>query len=474
MALAPNFPTSPYVYVLYTYDHSSVAESAAPLGDACPIPRAPTPTGAWSAAALAAPGGGKRDDGPEQVLVEDWCQQYPSHSIGTLEFEPDGALYASAGDGASFNFVDYGQDGTLQPVRRSPRRVGATLTPPTAEVARCEPRTSAPPVTPVRSTARSSASIQRPGGPATNPLAGNADPNARRIIAYGLRNPFRFTFRPGTSELWIGDVGWGEWEEINRILDPTDAIVENFGWPCYEGTPPVGLRLGQPHHLREPVRLTRAPSPSRTSRTTTRTRWSRARRARRQGLSISGLSFEFAPQAQLPSRGTRGALLRRLLAGLHLGDAEERQPIPSPGSIDTFVAAAANPVNLEFGPDGDLYYADFDGGTIRRIAPDRPPSASQPLPQRPHVDLDDERVRAGRRRTSERPERADGDGTTLTLNGTTYAKGLGACPLRGALLPRRRLHPLQGAAWESTTRQGRTGSVVFQVFADATRSTTAA
>ena len=56
-----------------------------------------------------------------------------------------------------------------------------------------------------------------------NPLAGSADPNARRIIAYGLRNPFRFTFRPGTHELWVGDVGWSTWEEINRISDPTDA-----------------------------------------------------------------------------------------------------------------------------------------------------------------------------------------------------------------------------------------------------------
>ena len=69
----------------------------------------------------------------------------------------------------------------------------------------------------------------------SNPLAGNPDANARRIIAHGLRNPFRFTFRPGTSELWLAEVGWDQWEEINRILDPADAVVENFGWPCWEG-----------------------------------------------------------------------------------------------------------------------------------------------------------------------------------------------------------------------------------------------
>ena len=46
-------------------------------------------------------------------------------------------------------------------------------------------------------------------------------PNARRIIAHGFRNPFRFTTRPGTDELWIGDVGWNDWEEINRVINPT-------------------------------------------------------------------------------------------------------------------------------------------------------------------------------------------------------------------------------------------------------------
>jgi glucose/arabinose dehydrogenase len=72
-----------------------------------------------------------------------------------------------------------------------------------------------------------------------NPSAGLTDPNARRIIAYGMRNPFRFTTRPNTDELWVGDVGWNDWEEINVL--PALGGVENFGWPCYEG---VGRQSG--------------------------------------------------------------------------------------------------------------------------------------------------------------------------------------------------------------------------------------
>ena len=77
---------------------------------------------------------GNQMTGAEQVLIEDWCQQYPSHSVGDLAFGADGALYVTAGDGASFNFADYGQDGSpLNPCGDPPGGVGGTQTPPTAE-----------------------------------------------------------------------------------------------------------------------------------------------------------------------------------------------------------------------------------------------------------------------------------------------------------------------------------------------------
>jgi glucose/arabinose dehydrogenase len=52
-----------------------------------------------------------------------------------------------------------------------------------------------------------------------------------KVYAYGLRNPYRFALSP-TGEPYIGDVGWNDWEKINR------GRGANFGWPCYEGANP--------------------------------------------------------------------------------------------------------------------------------------------------------------------------------------------------------------------------------------------
>jgi glucose/arabinose dehydrogenase len=157
--------------------------------------------------------------------------------MDTVMFGPDGALYASAGDGASFLFADYGQVGN--PLGDPPVGIGGVQTPPTAAGgatrAQSLRRVSGPAVlngTLIRVDPFTGAALS------DNPLFANADPNARRIVGYGFRNPFRFTFRPGTSELWIGDVGWATWDEIDRIPNPLTPTVSNFGWPCYEGAAP--------------------------------------------------------------------------------------------------------------------------------------------------------------------------------------------------------------------------------------------
>ncbi len=375
MALPPNFPTDPYVYVLYTYDASPLGGavprwgSAGATSDGCPTPPGATTDGCEVLGRLSRlQASGNTMTGPEQVLIEDWCQQFPSHSVGDLVFGADGALYVSAGDGASFNYVDYGQ--TKNPCGDPPGPSGSNLTAPTAE-----------------GGALRSQSVRRPAGepvtlngailrvdPATglglpdNPLANSATINARRIIAYGLRNPFRITTRPGSNEIWVGDVGWNTWEEINRIPNPTDLVVENFGWPCYEGNARqsgydgANLNLCEslysqgtsavtnPYHLynhsAKVVSTDTCPTGS---------------------SAAAGLAFSFAGNTAYPA-AYDGALFfadynRDCIWVMYQGGNGQ----PNPSNIDPFVQGAANPVDIEMGPDGKLYYADFDGGTIRRI-----------------------------------------------------------------------------------------------------------
>jgi glucose/arabinose dehydrogenase len=389
LALDPSFPARPYVYVLYTYD-APVGGTAPAWNDACPTPPGPTTDGCVVSARVSKlTASGSTMTGSEQVLVEDWCQQFPSHSIGTLLFGRDGALYAGAGDGASFNTVDYGQLGATSPGDQAnpcgdpPSPAGTALSPPTAE-----------------GGALRSQSVRRADGPATldgavirispdtgqglpdNPFASSPDPNARRIVAYGLRNPFRFTQRPGTDELWIGDVGWNTWEEINRLTSPTAAATRNFGWPCYEGNGPqpgyqaAGLDLctslyAAPGSVAAPY-YTYNHSACVVSYPGCHT----------GGSSITGVAFY---QGGSYPAGYNGALFfadhtRNEIWAMMPG----ASGLPDPASIQSFVGvdgaggAAGHPVDLKIGPGGDLFYVDMEDGTVHRIiytTGNQPPTA---------------------------------------------------------------------------------------------------
>ena len=92
LVLDPNFPAQPNVYVLYTYDHMLGSGSAPPrwgtvgaTSDGCPTPPGPTTDGCVVSGRLSRlQASGNVMTGSEQVLVEDWCQQFPSHSVGSL------------------------------------------------------------------------------------------------------------------------------------------------------------------------------------------------------------------------------------------------------------------------------------------------------------------------------------------------------------------------------------------------------
>ena len=380
LALHPNFPTVPEVYVLYTYDkdpnNAQFPRWGTPgaTSDGCPTPPGATSNGCVVSGRLsrlkASSSGSNVSDGSEQVLIQGWDMQYPSHSVGTVQFGPDGALYASGGDGASFTFTDYGQLGTpSNPLGDSPAGIGGTLTPPTSE-----------------GGATRSQSLRRVSGPALlngtiirvdpgsgaalpdNPLFGNSDANARRIVGYGLRNPFRFTFRPGTTDLWIGDVGRNTWEEINQIPNPLASSVRNFGWPCYEGTlreskyDALDLNICESLYAQAgghsaPHFAYRHDQTVVTNDICTNSGSS----------SITGLAFN---ESSIYPAAYNGALFfadysRNCIWVMFAG--ANGLPDSDPAKRDTFVANAAAPVHLQIGPGGDLFYVDLTGGTIRRI-----------------------------------------------------------------------------------------------------------
>jgi glucose/arabinose dehydrogenase len=220
LALHPNFPATPFVYLLYVYDPPGVT----PDGDGARVARLLRVTADAANPLVAATETDSRvvllgknstlanignpNNNLDETLVA--CQNsngfvqdclpddFPAHTIGQVSFGPDGKLYVSNGDGGTWLHVDARN-----------LRVQA-LDSLAGKLMRLDPETGA--------------------GLPDNPFY-DGDPNSNRskVFNYGLRNPFRFTFLPTTREMFIGDVGWGEWEEINR------GRGKNFGWPCYEG-----------------------------------------------------------------------------------------------------------------------------------------------------------------------------------------------------------------------------------------------
>jgi len=133
-------------------------------------------------------------------------QPYSNHNGGNLAFGPDGYLYVGLGDGGS------GGD---------PQGNGQSLSTPLGKMLRIDPQLSGE--APYRI-------------PSNNPFVGRED--ARPAIwAYGLRNPWRYSFDRLTGDLWIGDVGQSEWEEID-VQPAASTGGENYGWNILEGTHP--------------------------------------------------------------------------------------------------------------------------------------------------------------------------------------------------------------------------------------------
>jgi glucose/arabinose dehydrogenase len=149
------------------------------------------------------------------------AQPEANHNGGALQFGPDDYLYISTGDGGGGG----DQHGAIGNGQSLDTLLGKIL----------------------RIDVSNSSQANPYAIPLTNPFASDGNPNTRgEIWAYGLRNPWRFTFDRQTGDMFIGDVGQGAWEEID--FQPAGVGGRNYGWRRMEGkhcyNPSSGCQTG--------------------------------------------------------------------------------------------------------------------------------------------------------------------------------------------------------------------------------------
>lgn len=140
------------------------------------------------------------DPSSEEVILT-FSQPYSNHNGGQISFGPDGYLYIGVGDG--------GSGGDPQGNGQNPKTLLASI---------------------LRIDVNKQENGKKYAIPSDNPFVGNKSGYKAEIFAYGIRNPWRFSFDPVTKKLWTGDVGQNSYEEID--------IIEkggNYGWNTMEG-----------------------------------------------------------------------------------------------------------------------------------------------------------------------------------------------------------------------------------------------
>src|SRR5258706_4946650 len=197
IAFDPNFATNHYVFVEYTRPGRDASRLETVIVRYTAMTGAPNhadPASAQIVITLASPQGAEFD----------------THKGGQLQFGPDGFLYFAWGDGGS-------QDNPSCGAQEHDVLFGKMI--------RIDPNGDDFPADPNRNYAI----------PASNPFADPNDAILDEIWAIGLRNPYRFSFDRLTGDLWIGDVGGDQREEIDMDQAPNAARGKNYGWKVKEG-----------------------------------------------------------------------------------------------------------------------------------------------------------------------------------------------------------------------------------------------
>ena len=204
MAFHPDYPADPRVYLYYT------GTEGTQLVDRVSQFRLAT--------------NGTQLDPASELVLFNVNDPASNHNGGNIAFGPDGFLYIGIGDGGSGNdpFGPIGNGQNLQTLLGKMLRIDVANASSTTTYA-------IPPNNPYAGAARCNVNGTAPG-----------TGNCPEIYAYGLRNPWRWSFdRGGTNQLWLNDVGQGAIEEVDLIVRGG-----NYGWRCLEGTQSTGLACG--------------------------------------------------------------------------------------------------------------------------------------------------------------------------------------------------------------------------------------
>jgi glucose/arabinose dehydrogenase len=202
LAVDPEYNTNHYVYLLRTHENNPAQYEGTKVSQLVRVTLNDAGT-AMVPGSLTVLLGTSTPASCQDVAITADCipADGASHSVGDVVFASDGTIFVTSGDASSFTEAD-------------PKALRAQN---------------------LDSLAGKMLHIDRNGqGVASNPyFTGNANDNRSKVWASGLRNPWRFTMKPGTTTPYLTDVGWGDWEEVNVM-----TAGGNYGWPCYEGAQP--------------------------------------------------------------------------------------------------------------------------------------------------------------------------------------------------------------------------------------------
>ena len=271
VTFAPDFANNPYVYVYYTATEPQIHNRVSRFtanGD------------------VAVPGS-------EVVILElNNLSAATNHNGGALHFGEDGYLYIATGDNANSSNAQ-----TLSNLLGKILRVHAN-----GDI------------------------------PDDNPFVTRTTGRNQAIYALGLRNPFTFTFQPGTSRFFINDVGQNRWEEINN-----GVAGANYGWPETEG-PTNDARYRGPIFAYEHGE------------------------GGTRGCAITGGAFYNPANLQFPAQFQGRYFFADFCNGWI------RTLNPTNNTAAPFATGLGFPVDLKVHQDGSLYYLSRTGGIVGRIA----------------------------------------------------------------------------------------------------------